>query len=320
LRLDFETFALNLPITQFSTSATTGNTNGNIGNAGVFTLGGTCHVDTFGVSAPGSNAIPTICGTNTGEHMYVPASDDCNILSANIGSTSTSTTGSFAIKITQIPCDSPVLPPRGCLQYFYGSTSGVVQSFNYQGDSSGTQQTGKSQLLANQHYNACIRTERTYCSICYWTPTVITGFHMSVPNGQADAGTHGYDTDCGVLGIGDGIAITGSGWAQGGNYDYITIPSGTCAPPSPAIVSTGQPNDRYCGTEFDCVATANTAAGTPDGTVCTSMKPFMIGVHSDGVEYANPATLAEAVAPNNAGFYLNYWMNSNCIYYKTTAA
>ena len=31
--------------------------------------GGTCHVDTFGVSAPGSNAIPTICGTNTGEHM-----------------------------------------------------------------------------------------------------------------------------------------------------------------------------------------------------------------------------------------------------------
>ena len=27
------------PITQFSTSATTGNTNGNIGNAGVFTLG-----------------------------------------------------------------------------------------------------------------------------------------------------------------------------------------------------------------------------------------------------------------------------------------
>ena len=70
---------------------------------------------------------------------------------------------------------------------------------------------------------------------------------------QADAGTHGYDTDCGVLGeflqrasfkfafpnspqnlwmksklnlsgIGDGIAITGSGYAQGGNYDYITIP------------------------------------------------------------------------------------------------
>ena len=72
---------------------------------------------------------------------------------------------------------------------------------------------------------------------------------------------------------------------------------------------------RYCGTEFDCVATANTVAGTPDGTVslqmmiffmmvmkmvmmdtiirkmmliksfqvCTSMKPFMIGVHSDGV-------------------------------------
>ena len=84
-----------------------------------------------------------------------------------------------------------------------------------------------------------------------------------------------------------------------------------------------------------------------------------IEFHPSQVEYANPATLAEAVAPNNAGltlsdkggsesvhsfvtyslwtaslsnpskdgllshisgFYLNYWMNSNCIYYKTTAA
>ena len=32
---------------------------------------------------------------------------------------------------------------------------------------------------------------RTYCSICYWTPTTTTGFHMSVPNGQALS--HEYD-------------------------------------------------------------------------------------------------------------------------------
>ena len=87
--------------------------------------------------------------------------------------------------------------------------------------------------------------------------------------------------------------------------------------PPPSITKRTPP--RYCGTEFDCVATANTVAGTPDGTVsllmliffmmvmvmlmkmvmmdtiirkmlliksyqvCTSMKPFMIGVHSDGV-------------------------------------
>ena len=103
-----------------------------MGNAGAFVLKGTCAVDTFGVSAPGSNAIPTICGTNTGEHMYVPASDKCNLLTAHIGSTSTATTGSFSIKVSQVPCNSPVLPPRGCLQYFYGSDTGTVASFNYQ--------------------------------------------------------------------------------------------------------------------------------------------------------------------------------------------
>jgi len=311
LRLDFETFVLNLPITLAA-----GNVNGpNTGN-GDYTLGGTCHVDTFGVSAPGSNAIPTICGTNTGEHMYVPASDRCNTLSANIGSTSTSTTGSFTIKITQIPCNSPVLPPKGCLQYFYGSTSGTIASYNYQG-SSGTAQSGKSQLLVNQHYNACVRTERTYCGICYWSTTIATGFHMSVPNGVAAIGLLGWDTNCGNLGTGDGIAITGNGYAAGGAYDFITIPSGICQPPATAV-STGNPTDRYCGSGFNCQNTAgsNTIAGTPDGTVCTNMKPFRIGVHTDGVEYAHPIAASENIDPNNAGFNLNYFMKTSCIWYK----
>ena len=78
---------------------------------------------------------------------------------------------------------------------------------------------------------------------------------------------------------------------------------------------------RYCGTNFDCLATAgnNVASGTPDGTVCTNMKPFKIAVHTDGVEYAHaPAstTLTENNAPNNAGFRINYFMKTACIWYK----
>merc|ERR1711962_78679 len=245
LRLDFETFVLNVPITLVSASATTGNSQGNIANAGAFTQGGTCHVDTFGVSSPGSTTIPTICGTNTGEHMYVPASDQCNVLSANIGRSSTATAGSFSIKITQIPCNSLTLPPKGCLQYFYGSPSGTVASYNYAG-TSGVATQGTSQLLANQHYNACIRTERSYCSICYWSPSDTTGFHMSVPDGDADIGVLGFDTNCGALGTGAGTEFSGTAKANGGSYDFVTIPSGVCAPPSPTIMSTGQPVDRYC--------------------------------------------------------------------------
>jgi len=249
--------------------------------------------------------------------MYVPASDQCNVLSANIGSTSTSTTGSFTIKVTQIPCNSPVLPPRGCLQYFYGSPTGTVASYNYAG-SSGTGVSGTSQLLANHHYNACIRTERTYCAICYWSTTITTGFHMSVPNGIAAIGLLGWDTKCGAVNTGVSAAINGVAYEKGGSYDFVLIPSGTCAPASGAA-AISQPTDRYCGTQFECANADRSAAGTPDGTVC-NMKPFKIGVHTDGVEWAHPIATSEAIGANNYGFNLNYFMKTECLYYKLTIA
>ena len=79
--------------------------------------------------------------------MYVDASDQCNTLSFHIGETSGSATREWAIKITQFACDYHNLAPDGCLQYFYGSTTGHVQSFNYEGNLH----------LANQNQNICIR-------------------------------------------------------------------------------------------------------------------------------------------------------------------
>ena len=32
----------------------------------------------------GSSTVPTICGYNTGQHMYIDASDDCNIINLDI--------------------------------------------------------------------------------------------------------------------------------------------------------------------------------------------------------------------------------------------
>ena len=97
---------------------------------------------------------------------------------------------------------------------------------------------------------------------------------------------------------------------------------------------------RYCGTSLNCLGTnaitaiaasvppvtpvivaviaAAALVGSPDGTVCTNMKPFRIGVHTDGVEYAHPITTSENIHPNNAGFNLNYFMKTSCIWYKTT--
>ena len=92
-------------------------------------------------------------------------------------------------QITQIECSSKRLAPNGCLQYFTAPESaatGTISSFNYN--------SGNGVLLANQEYTLCVRGERTYCSICYWQPTIATGFGLSYPNNAAIAGV---DTTCG---------------------------------------------------------------------------------------------------------------------------
>ena len=95
--------------------------------------------------------------------MYLDASDECNVLSFHIGSASVNgaSTREWAIKITQYVCDSLNLAPDGCLQYYYGNTMGIVQTFNFEG---GTH-------LANQNQNICIRREKNQCRICYHTAT-----------------------------------------------------------------------------------------------------------------------------------------------------
>ena len=41
---------------------------------------------------PGHASSPIICGYNTGQHMFVPASDQCNTIQINIDTGSTTTT------------------------------------------------------------------------------------------------------------------------------------------------------------------------------------------------------------------------------------
>ena len=67
------------------------------------------------------------------------------------------------------------------MQYFTEST-GTIESFNY---NSGI--TGGGHLV-NQDYCACVRSERTACSICYWVPDANYGL---------SSGTV-FDSYCGV--------------------------------------------------------------------------------------------------------------------------
>merc|ERR1712106_1139757 len=281
LRLDFETFSLSNPVT--ATAITVGPAAAADGSANRI---GNCDTDSFTVTSPGGKSPPLICGTNTGQHMYIPASNQCNTLNGNFGSASTAGTSAFTIKVTQVECSSKTAAPSGCTQYFTG-TSGTIETFNYN--------SGSGVLLANQDYSACVRAERAYCAICYYSSI----FKMSVPKGDAANGALGVDTNCGNEA---NLLI-----ANGGAFDHIIIPGGQCNTPNAAAAILVL-NDKYCGTGLYCLGAVATAA-----TVCTNQKPFKIGVLSDGLEYMFPAATAEGVTGNNIGFSISYFLKSTCL-------
>jgi hypothetical protein len=288
LRIDFETFVLNDPVT--ATTITVGPAAAAAGSANRI---GNCDTDSFGVTVPGGKSPPLICGVNTGQHMYVPASDQCNVLNGNIGSSSASTSSAFTMKVTQVECSSKTKAPSGCTQYFTSDT-GTIETYNYN--------SGGGVLLANQDYSACIRAGRTYCSICYYS----SSFKMSVPNGIAAIGELGVDTNCGAAGL-------TAPFANGGAFDHIVIPGGQCNNNVAITVL----NDRYCGTAFYCLAAVPTDtqnAAATDSTVCTNQKPFKISVESDGLEYMNPDNAnGEGFTGNNVGFSISYFMKTSCL-------
>ena len=99
--------------------------------------------------------------------MYVDSADVCNDLGFNIGAGTSTVTRSWTIKvwirillknlwftdkisyfqITQYDCNYDNLAPDGCHQYFYGETSDLVKTYNFDG----------GQHLASQDQNICIR-------------------------------------------------------------------------------------------------------------------------------------------------------------------
>jgi len=141
IKLNFNTFEVDAPDTTTSTADYTPKTQ--------------CLLTQFTAESEGSSSLNTICGKNSGYHMYLEAvSDGCNSLEFTWTSTTSKT---WKIHVMQIPCDAEWKAPTGCLQYFTGAT-GTVYSYNYQAGTS---------HIANQNYQNCIRTEQGYCSISY---------------------------------------------------------------------------------------------------------------------------------------------------------
>lgn len=237
IRLDFSSFVITGPSTS---SATIGKETG-----GVEVSGGTaqseatqCQTDTFGVT--NQYTFPVICGTNTGYHAYFEASESCNSLDFQLGTVARGVTAlatrSWSIKITQYSCDFDNLPPVGCTQWYYGSVSGTVYSYNWDGDIH----------LANQRQAICVRREANYCRIC-WSQGATGDFSVS---GNAAGGQTAISKCCEYGDNGDKGGAT-IGW------DCIMIPGALKKADSAVKVS------RICGK-----SQLVTAAGTTAASVC----------------------------------------------------
>merc|ERR1719512_35679 len=159
LRIDFDTMVLHGPFTISSTASV--DDGPRVGD---------CGYDSLTVTNPGGASPPVICGYNTGQHMWVPASDSCNSINIDIDTGTTTTTRKWQIKVTQYECGNLMMPEQDCLQYHTAST-GTIASFNW--DTSSTTTSITQYHLSSQQYDICIRRARSYCSVCY-SPQIIS--------------------------------------------------------------------------------------------------------------------------------------------------
>lgn len=231
IRVDFEKFVM------AGASTTTGKK-------------GQCADDSLTISNPSGPNPPLVCGTLTGQHMYFDASSSCHTIMAMIGSTDTTTSREWSIRVSQIECSNPMMAPSGCLQYHTGTT-GYIYNFGWQGSTALATSTTSHQN--NQAYTICFRREEGYCSMEYYAESA--GFAVSP---TSTASTSLFGDSC--------------------SADYLTIPGLKESPATATTAFVTAIGDRICGLAWKY------PAGSPGAskTLVTFTKPFSVGVNFDG--------------------------------------
>jgi len=198
--------------------------------------------DSFAAAGQTGKNPPTICGTNTGYHMYTEfgaTSTDTITLTLTYGNTATAK--SFNILTRQISCTASHKAPTDCTQYFTG-TSGTVKSYNF------------GQMLNSQYYTNCIRTEEGYCAI-QWKESSTSSpdpFQMSKnPSTEAEAAS------CPE------------------SFIYIPNLSPNGITPLPVPDSTQEFYSTMCGSDFAIDGKTTSLA------LVSTQKPFVLGVFTD---------------------------------------
>jgi len=239
---------------------------------------GNCNTDSFSITGTGGGPYPTICGMNTGQHMFSDT-DGSTCITASFSFGMESATRSYSIHVTQYAEGDTMGGPSGCLQYFVG-VEGVVRSFNWQGRAD----LVSSIHLANQKYEACIRGNVGYCRIC-WAETM----------------TYAAGAGGGSFSVGLSVQAATAESAAGTDCatDYIEIPQGRAVAIAVAVDDMDIGPDRYCGRLLNIARDLVVST-----TVCSSIRPFRLGVNFDKTEAIgaagnNMANVNELSAPAN---------------------
>merc|ERR1712038_1914846 len=280
IRLDFSTFAINGPHSPLTaTTATdeaTAVAHGSVTSDGTnkidaSLLWGTCNTDSFSVTSTSGTNPPVICGTNTGEHLYMDVSGgQCVTLAFSIGSGS----ASWNIQVQTYDSDFDNKAPTGCTQYYFGETTQGFKTFNY----------ANGVHLANQNQRICFRQEKGKTKICYSTAAT-ADFSVNVMSKSLNA---------------VGYTNAGKEWCCGYGadgkqaYDCLQIPSaitenGNCVhtkkASGPPAVKSFCAEGAFCG-EFGLAATNSKKAADTDyvKSICSKRVPFEVTFLSDGME------------------------------------
>jgi len=252
VRLDFQTF------TGFTVST-----------AGVCT-------GKFAIEGQTGKHPPTICGTNTGYHMYAELgseSSDTGKVTITYGDT---TSTQFNVFVQQIECDNPARAPIDCVQYHTGQ-SGTVNSYGWAG----------AQLIMGMDYHTCVRREKGFCSIRWGetSGTTIDAFAIfdTITYTNAISASLAVSTQgkCIVTGLGIGITIPHT---SNDGVIPLTANSPAGIDPFPS---------QFCGGIFGLDEDA-----TPR-TLTSVQTPF-------GVHLLTADAGAGAIGPPSTGFSLDY--------------
>lgn len=290
IRFWFTGFTLAGPVTYLGTVAAAADDVSVAGAEGAAV--GDCTEDTFSITSPTSMSPPVICGTNTGQHMFVD-SDGVGCSTVNFGIGSGATARSWDIQVTQYTCGDEMGGPAGCLQWFTANT-GTIRSFNFPALAAAADVPLTVVHLSSQHYKACIRRPLTANRICY------------LPCTNTAAIQHSFGVSISPLAANQNSGIDGQCAS-----DYIGIVGGDTA--ANAAAGTLSTQSRFCGRALrpNFVANNGEAWANDNASVCTASVPFEVTVHFDEDEVwtgAGDANTSEwAMQPGGImGFSLCY--------------